>query len=57
MRLVTRRISLRLKIELQKNDGRNPTAGNTMLAQGGGDVGLESFVIFIQFCAWDKDSL
>ena len=30
------------------------TAPNTMLTQGGGDVGLESFVIFIQFCAWDR---
>ena len=28
-----------------------------MLTQGGGDVGLESFVIFIQFCAWDRAQL
>ena len=29
-----------------------------MLTQGGGDdVGLESFIIFIQFCAWDRAQL
>ena len=43
-----------LKNVLSRHFEEIKTAPNTMLTQGGGDVGLESFVIFIQFCAWDS---